>query len=118
MLRSYLLIAWRHLRRGPLFSSINIIGLALGMAVALLIGLWVRDELSWDRVHPNHERLGEILSIATFGSAPDAEPYASVPMEAALRSGYGDDFAALSLLAGTGQTFRDGTRTIGRWGAW
>jgi putative ABC transport system permease protein len=118
MIRNYLLIAWRHLRKGPLFSFINIIGLALGMAVTLLIGLWVWDEVSWDHVHPNHKRLGEILSVETLNGGLNVAPFASVPMAAALQAGYPDDLSALSLLAGTGQTFRTGEKTIGQWGAW
>ena len=118
MLRSYLVIAWRHLRKGPLFSSINIIGLALGMAVSMLIGLWVWDELNFDYYHPDHARIGEVLSVERLNGTVDVSPYASVPMAAALRSGYVDDLDGLSLLAGMGQTFRNGDESLGRWGAW
>ncbi|HXB08961.1 MAG TPA: ABC transporter permease, partial [Puia sp.] len=118
MLRSYLHIAWRHLRKGPLFSSINITGLALGMAVSMLIGLWVWDELSFDHCHRNHARIGEVLSIDRINGTVDVVPFASVPMAAALRSGWPDDLASLSLLSGTGETFRAGDKRLGRWGAW
>jgi len=126
MLRNYLLIAWRHLRKGPLFSFINITGLALGMAIALLIGLWVWDEVNFDHYHRNHGRLGEVLSIGRFNGTVDVGAYASVPMAAALRSQYPDDFAAMALVTGVGGTFRAsriGGRqsedpSLGRWGAW
>ena len=127
MLRNYLLIAWRHLRKGPLFSFINIAGLALGMAIALLIGLWVWDEVNFDHYHRNHERLGEVLSIARFNGTVGVEPVASVPTAAALRAQYPDDFAAIALVTGVGGTFRTAGRTgarpaegksLGRWGAW
>ncbi|HEY4336871.1 MAG TPA: ABC transporter permease, partial [Puia sp.] len=118
MLRNYLLIAWRHLRKGPLFSFINISGLAMGMAIALLIGLWVWDEVNFDHYHPNHERLGEVLSIGKYNGTVEVGSYASVPMGAALRARYPDDFAALSLLAGLGETLRVGDQSLGGWGAW
>ncbi|ADB40570.1 ABC transporter permease [Spirosoma linguale] len=57
MFRNYLKIAFRSLMKNKLFSSINVLGLALGMACSLLIGLWVRDELSYDRFLPNAESI-------------------------------------------------------------
>ena len=44
MLKNYLLVAFRNLRKNKTFSFINITGLALGMACSLLILLWVNDE--------------------------------------------------------------------------
>ena len=57
MFRNYLKIAVRSLLKNKLFSFINVFGLALGMACALLIGLWVRDELSYDRFLPDVENV-------------------------------------------------------------
>jgi tetrahydromethanopterin S-methyltransferase subunit F len=45
---NYLLIAWRNLRRHKGHSVINIAGLAIGMTVAMLIGLWMWDELTFN----------------------------------------------------------------------
>jgi len=45
MFKTYLVIAIRNLRKNPGYSFINITGLAAGMSVALLIGLWIWDEL-------------------------------------------------------------------------
>ncbi|HLZ88937.1 MAG TPA: hypothetical protein VKQ52_16895, partial [Puia sp.] len=61
MLRSYLRIAWRNLRKNKGYSFINIFGLATGLAITLLIGLWIADELSFDSYHPNHRRIAEIM---------------------------------------------------------
>jgi hypothetical protein len=118
MLENYLLIAWRHLRKGPLFSFINITGLAMGMAIALLVGLWVWDEVNFDHYHRNHGRLGEVLSIGKYNGTVEVGAYASVPMAAGLRTQYSDDFAALSLLASFGETFHVGDKSLGGWGAW
>ncbi|MFD2571038.1 ABC transporter permease [Spirosoma soli] len=57
MLRNYITIAWRNLVRNKTFSGINILGLALGLACSLLIGLWIQDELSVGRQHPNSDNL-------------------------------------------------------------
>lgn len=57
MLKNYLTIAWRNLGRNKVISFINVAGLALGMACALLIFLWVDGELSVDRTQPNGDRI-------------------------------------------------------------
>ncbi|AKD57615.1 ABC transporter permease [Spirosoma radiotolerans] len=57
MFRNYLKIAVRSLMKSKLYSGINVFGLALGMACSLLIGLWVKDELSYDRFLPDAERI-------------------------------------------------------------
>ena len=57
MFRNYVKIAIRSLLKQKLYSGINILGLALGMACSLLIGLWVKDELSYDRFLPNAEAI-------------------------------------------------------------
>jgi predicted permease len=57
MFANYLRTAWRNLVKHKVFSFINIAGLAVGMACCILIFLWVKDELSFDRFHPNHDRL-------------------------------------------------------------
>ena len=61
MLRNYLKIAWRNLLKNKMFSSINILGLALGMACSLLIMLWVQDEIKMDRFHENDARLYSVM---------------------------------------------------------
>ncbi|GAB3953701.1 ABC transporter permease [Spirosoma harenae] len=57
MLSNYVKIAIRSLLKHKLFSLINILGLALGMACSLLISLWVKDELSYDRFLPDADRI-------------------------------------------------------------
>ena len=57
MLQNYLAAAIRNLFRDRAYAAINIFGLALGFAAAILIGLFVRDELSYDRAYPHSERI-------------------------------------------------------------
>ena len=57
MLRNYFLVAWRNLTKNATYSVLNIVGLALGMACSLLIGLWVYNELTYDRFLPHHEQI-------------------------------------------------------------
>jgi putative ABC transport system permease protein len=64
MLKNYLMTAWRNIRRQKGYSFINIAGLAVGMAACLLILLWVRDELSFDKFHENYADI--YLTIPEF----------------------------------------------------
>lgn len=57
MIRNYFIIAWRNLKNNKFFSALNIIGLAGGMAVALIIGLWVYHEYSYDKFLPDYKQL-------------------------------------------------------------
>ena len=65
MLKNYLKIALRNLKRHKGYSFINIAGLAIGMACCILILLWVQDELSYDRFHENGKDIYRIMSYGT-----------------------------------------------------
>jgi predicted permease len=75
MIRNYLKIAWRNLLNNKVYSLLNILGLAAGMAVALLIGLWVNYQYSYDKFLPDNDRLYQVMrnfnsngDTLTFGS--------------------------------------------------
>src|SRR5579863_1039235 len=63
MLRNYFKTAWRSMVRGKSFSLINISGLAVGMAGATLILLWLFNELSYDRFHVNRDRIYQVYAM-------------------------------------------------------
>ena len=62
MIKNYLKIAWRNLVNNKVYSALNILGLATGMAVALLIGLWVYYQFSYDRFLPGYQ---QVYSVKT-----------------------------------------------------
>ncbi|MDE2782836.1 MAG: ABC transporter permease, partial [Gemmatimonadota bacterium] len=62
MFRNYLTVAFRHLNRQKGYSAINVMSLALGIACALLILLYIRDELSYDRYHEKADRIYRVIS--------------------------------------------------------
>lgn len=65
MFRNYFVIAWRNLVRNKIYTSINIMGLSLGLACAMLIILYVKDEVSYDRFH---DKVNRIYRVATIRS--------------------------------------------------
>ncbi len=66
MLKNYLTVAWRNLVKNKVYSFINILGLATGMAVVMLIGLWMHDELSANTNHKNYNSLYQVMMHQTF----------------------------------------------------
>jgi ABC-type antimicrobial peptide transport system permease subunit len=72
MLRSYFISAWRSLRKNRGYAFINIAGLAAGLAITLLIGLWISDELSFDHYHSNHAHIAQILRRQVFPNHDNA----------------------------------------------
>ncbi|MEA3444329.1 MAG: FtsX-like permease family protein [Bacteroidota bacterium] len=68
MYKNYLKTATRNLSRYKVFSIINIIGLALGIAVSLSIYLWIQDELSYDDFHENNEQMYRLAVSGVFGN--------------------------------------------------
>jgi ABC-type antimicrobial peptide transport system permease subunit len=70
MFRNYILIAFRNLSRQKGFSVINIIGLGVGMACFILILLWVRHEISYDRFNEKADRLYRLVQTQHYTSGP------------------------------------------------
>lgn len=66
MFRNYLKIAWRNLKKNKAFSFINISGLSIGIASAILILLWVQNEISYDQFHENKDRIFEAWNRGEF----------------------------------------------------
>jgi len=90
MIKNYFKIGWRNLLRNKGYSFINISGLAMGMAVAMLIGLWVFDELSFSRSFEKYDRIGKMYHHLTFGEnilTIDDMPY---PVGNELKNNYAD----------------------------
>ena len=97
MLKNYFVIAWRNLLKSKIYSAINIIGLATGMAVAILIALWIWDELSFDNYYKNHQEIAQVMTTQTFNGQTGTGEAVAVPLGNELRSKYGSDFKAVSM---------------------
>ncbi len=98
------------------YSSINIIGLAMGMAVTILIGLWIWDEISFDRYNKNYDRIAQIMQniklnggIATWGSVP-------YPLGAELRRNFSSDFKQVIVASRTNPILSFGEKKFSKKG--
>ncbi|HXB09425.1 MAG TPA: ABC transporter permease [Puia sp.] len=88
MLKNYFRVALRSLARNRFTTTINIGGLAIGMAVAILIGLWIYDELSYDRFVPHHEKIASVLQNQHLGSGIDTWSGQAMQLAPVLRKDY------------------------------
>jgi ABC-type antimicrobial peptide transport system permease subunit/AraC-like DNA-binding protein len=101
MFRNYLKIAWRNIMGNKVYSALNIIGLAAGIAVTLLISLWVWHEYSYDRFLPNYTQLYQVKLNFDQNGDIQTQNGGCLPIAGALRS----NFPEVKYVAETGWTF-------------
>ncbi|HET9744718.1 MAG TPA: ABC transporter permease [Chitinophagaceae bacterium] len=92
MIRNYFKIAWRNLVKSKGYSAINIGGLAVGMAVAMMLGLWVHDELTFNKYHKNYDRIAQVMQHANFNGKIETQVANPGLMGPELRNKFGSDF--------------------------
>ena len=92
MFKSYLKVAWRNLLKNRTSSFINISGLAIGMAVAMLIGLWIWDELSYNKSFDNYDRIGLVMQHQTSNGKVNTFNALPLPLGEELKTHYGNNF--------------------------
>jgi putative ABC transport system permease protein len=97
MFQNYFRIAWRSLAKNRVYSFINILGLAMGMAVVMLIGLWIRDELNYNKDFANYDRIMQVMLTQTHGNDTRTNENVPIPLAADMRTRYGADFKKVSL---------------------
>ena len=88
MFKNYLKITWRNLLKNKSFTSINIAGLAVGMASAALILFWVQNEVSYDQFHQNKDRLYQMYNRSVFDGKLWCWGTTPKPMMKALKQDY------------------------------
>jgi len=70
MFRNYLIIAVRNFRRHKFYAFVNVLGLTIGLSIVFLIGLFVTDELSFDRFHAKKDRLYRVVENQYYAGQP------------------------------------------------
>jgi putative ABC transport system permease protein len=92
MIKNYFKIALRNLLANKSFSLINISGLAIGLAVAMLIGLWIWDEISFDKYHSNYNRIALVMENDSYNDGIHTGAAIPWPLDAEMRKNFGNDF--------------------------
>lgn len=119
MIKNYFKVAWRNLKRNKGYSAINIIGLATGMAVAMLIGFWIYDEVTFDTYHINHKELAQVMTTQTFNGETGTGRAVAMPLGNELRTKYASDFKNVSMASWNfGHILAMGDKKISAQGMW
>ncbi len=105
MFRNFLKIAYRNILRQKSYAIINILGLSIGLTCAILIGIYVVNELSFDKFHKQSSQIYRIYLDGKMGTNKFLGPATPAPMAAALKEDYPEVKSATRL-------FKDGNRNI------
>jgi putative ABC transport system permease protein len=100
MLKNYLRIALRNLTRNRFSSAINIGGLAIGMSVAILIGLWLHDEVSFNKSFANHDRIASVMQNQNLSGGIETWRGEAMQLAPALKKEFPNHFKYV--ITGTG----------------
>ena len=94
MFKNYFKIAWRNLVKNKAYSFINIGGLAVGMAVAMLIGMWIYDEVTFNESHQNYKSVAQVRRYFTDPNTHETIGVDNMhyPTAALLKSNYSQYF--------------------------
>ena len=99
MIRNYFKTAWRNIVKNKAQSIINVSGLSAGMAVAILIGLWILNEVSFDKNFKNYDRIAQVMQTENRNGEVNTIKGNGIPLPAGLRKSYAGDFKYVGLLS-------------------
>lgn len=102
MIKNYFKIAWRNIGKSKMHSFINIAGLSIGMAVAILIGLWMHDELSFNKNFKNYDRIAQVIQNVTNNGEVQTWWDVPYPLSNEIRTNYGSNFKHISMAVSLG----------------
>ncbi|WP_286857133.1 MULTISPECIES: ABC transporter permease [Sphingobacterium] len=89
MIQNYIKIAWRNILKNRGYATINIIGLAIGLACCLLIVIYVQHELSYDKYHLNKDRIYRVVhDYKEVGSTSQQQIWGNAPIGEALKADF------------------------------
>jgi putative ABC transport system permease protein len=113
MIKNYIKIAWRSLTRNKGFSLINILGLTIGITSAMLISLWVRDELTFDKQQKNYNSIYQVIANRNFNN----QVFTDRNMAFALQGGLENGFPQIKnsvITTGVGGLFKYGDKKLNK----
>lgn len=98
MIRLFLKTALRNLKRSPLNTTINILGLALGFTVALISTLWVLKQLSFDKHHNNYSHIYQVMMTGTFNDEKSTDRSTPIPLVKTIASDFKNEMPDATLI--------------------
>ncbi|QEC45240.1 ABC transporter permease [Pseudobacter ginsenosidimutans] len=101
MYRNFFKTAWRNIIVNKTNSFINIAGLSVGMAISMLIGLWIWNELSFNKSFSNYNSIAQVMQTETLNGQVSTDKGNVIPLAAELRTKYKEDFTHVVLSSWT-----------------
>jgi ABC-type antimicrobial peptide transport system permease subunit len=98
MIRLFLKTALRNLKRSPLNTTINILGLALGFTVALISTLWVLKQFSFDKHHNNYQHIYQVMMTGTFNDEKSTDRSTPIPLVNTIASDFKNEMLDATLI--------------------
>ncbi|TXD83185.1 FtsX-like permease family protein [Subsaximicrobium wynnwilliamsii] len=95
MIRNYIKIAFRNLKKNKVYSFINIFGLALGLAVTMIIGLWIVDEFNYNDHFESKDQIAQVMQNQTINGSVETNEGLPLALEFQLRDHFGDAFESI-----------------------
>lgn len=92
MIKNYLKLAWRNILKNKSSSVINIGGLSVGMAVAILISLWIYNEFSFNKYHQNYDRIAQVMQHQAYNDVVETQVTNPAVMAETIRNEFGSNF--------------------------
>lgn len=90
MFNNFLKVIFRYLLRSRFFSALNVLGLSIGLACCVIVFLFIRNELSYDRFHSDGDHIYRVIRQSSMGNMPYNIGVTSGPYADALKTDYGD----------------------------
>lgn len=113
MFKNYFKIAFRNLLKNKVYSFINIFGLALGMAVTIMISLWIMDEFNYNNYFSNKDKMAIVQQHQTWNGQTGTSPAIPLPLEFEMREKAGDKFKHIVMSSwNNAQLFNYGDKNI------
>jgi putative ABC transport system permease protein len=116
MYKNYFKTAFRNLWKNKGYSTINILGLAVGMAVALLIGMWVQHQLTFDGFHERKDNIAIVMKKTFFNNFKGTQTGVMLPLYDELRANYPEVKHITRLDWGSGHSLIVGDKKIMKFG--
>ena len=116
MFKNYFKIAWRNLIKNKMHSILNIAGLAAGMAVAMIIGLWIYDEVSANKQFKNYDSIYQVMMNQTFDGKRGSQTALPYPIGEELKTKYPDLKAVAMCDWGQNHSLVYGEKKISKYG--
>ncbi|MDB5227766.1 MAG: hypothetical protein JWN78_1959, partial [Bacteroidota bacterium] len=97
MIKNYFKTAWRNLIKTPIHSAINILGLSIGLSVALIIGLWIFGEIGFNKNFSHFDRIAQVIQNVTNNGEIQTLKQVPYPLAGELRKNYSGDFKRIAM---------------------